>query len=350
MKAKVLKFLQNLPVNPIEQFNAAFKLYQQCPGNQFSQIRYLNAAGYTKYNLENILYDIQQVCAITDAEIRAAKPRKFPAVNPYAVPAFAKGAPGNLARQKFVKQKGIEVTGKTNKVMDPAIKNWSEEMTAKAAQEKATKEQADKDAIDNIDVDGAETISGDSSKSEVFKDAPDEVKDYISLHEEFPFLGEDDCPEELKILVSDKRKHYNRYVEANKELLVVATDDGSPAAMTNEQIYDIAVQAVENWEANQAIYAELDHYKKEGKILGEHVIFVKRQLKEKIDSMTMADAAKRQSNLDNYIRRDSKALENAMKLDEGTRDVDEINKLEKKIEGWKIEQGLVLAKLGSSEK
>ena len=335
MKAKVLKFLQNLPKTPIQQFNEALKLYQQCETASFAQIRYLNAAGFTKYNLENLLYDLKQVTAITDKDIRAAKPKVFVKVNPFAIPVFVKGAEGNRQRVAFCKANEIEVEGKSNKIMDPAIAKWSEAMTAKAKEE----------TTNNIDV-VDETVVLPTSLEEVFTKAPGEVKEYVSLHDEFPFLDEDDCPEELKILVADKRKHYRKWVDAHKVLMVVATEAGVTVSMTNEQIFDIAVQAIENFEINQAIYEELDHYNKEGKILGEHPIFLKRKLKDGVDAMTMADAAKRQNNLENYSRRDAKALAKALEEN----NVDEINKLNKKVDGWLIELSLVMAKLGASAK
>lgn len=368
MKTKVLEFLQDLPATPEEQFNQALGLYQNSPGNSHSQFRYLNAAGYTKGNLENLMYELKKCNNVTDAEVRAAamQAQPYPLVNPFAqVPVFGKAAAGNKERQAFCKKNGIEVKGKTNKVLDPAIKKWTNEMAAKWEVEQEEKAQAKIDAdekarleaektqkenIGNLDVTDAIEITA-TSKEEVFTSAPEEVKDYVSLHDEFPFLDEDNCPEELKILVADKRKHYRKWVEAHNQLLIIATEAGTEASMTEEQIFDLAVLAVDNWEANQAIYAELDHYKKEKKILGEHPIFTERKLKESVDKMTMANAAKRKSNLENYVRRDQKSLdlENDKVSSEGGPNEELISKLIKKIEGWKIELSLVNTKLGVSE-
>ena len=366
MKTRVFQFLTNLPSSPVEQFNEAFKLYQQSAGHNFSQVRFLNAAGYTKPVLENLLYDLKQLHNITDGQIRVAKRKAQPIaeVSPFTIPTFSKGGKGNTERQKFVKDNNIEVEGKTNKLLDPAIKKWAEEGTAKWNEEQAEKAKIAESGTDiqkndtdipkngtdtgNIDV-IVEEVTDETPMEEQFKTAPDEVKEYISLHDQFPFLDEDDCPEELKILVSDKRKHYRAYVDARKKLLVIVptTDkDATPVAMTDAEIFVLASKAVDNFEVNQLIYDELDHYNTEKEILGKHPIFAERILKGKIEKMTMAEAAKRATNLDNYIRRDGNALKKESEKED--KDAAKISKLESKIIEWNLELSLVNAKLGVS--
>ena len=73
MKLKVKEFLINVPRLPEDQFNKAFELYRKSSGKNLGTERFLNTAGYSKVNLENLLYDLKKLHNITDAEIRMAK-------------------------------------------------------------------------------------------------------------------------------------------------------------------------------------------------------------------------------------------------------------------------------------
>lgn len=343
-KDEVLEFCKNPPSSPEEKFNQAFGLYRNSEGSMFAQVRYLNAAGFSNPNLDNLMYDLKKIHGISDADIRSAKMKDVPKppVCPYVIPTFSKGLQGSKERAEFCEKNGITVADKKHATYDAAIAKWVEEKTAEwQADQEATKTE-DVVIVNKEDIDVVDAQELPVTKEEVFQKAPDQVKEYVSLHDEFPFLDSEDCPDELKILVADKRMHYRKYVNANSKLLVVANESGAEVPMTDEQIYDLAVQAVENYQANQAIYAELDHYKKEGSILGKHPIFATRKLVDAVSKMTMADAAKRKTNLESYIRRDSKSLENDM-------DEDKMKDLQKKIEGWKEELALVNAKLGVKE-
>ena len=131
-------------------------------------------------------------------------------------------------------------------------------------------------------------------KEEVFTTAPDEVKETVKLRDEFPFLDDPECPDELYILVGKKMAHYNAYVNAHEDLMVnlenEETIDGPKIPMTPEQIFEFAKKAVENFEVNQDIYAELNHYKETGEILGKHPIFMERKLKASVDVLSIPDA------------------------------------------------------------
>ena len=184
-----------------------------------------------------------------------------------------------------------------------------------------------------------------SNKEEVFTQAPDQVKEAIKLRDEFPFLNEKDCPEEMYVLVGKKFNHYHAYVAAAETLLVNIEDVNNPEtaiALTPEEVNALALESVKDFEVNQEIYAELTHYKEHGKILGKHPIFVERKLKESIDALTVEKATKRIANLDNYIRRDKSNAEKA------TKDAD-IEKYTQKVKEWEIELRLIKAKFGFSE-
>ena len=344
-------------------------MYRKSPGKNFSTERFLNAAGFSKVNLENLVYDLKQLHGISDAQVRVAKAAPKKAEKPKLViafediknktteeltaflnqekisvpgiPSFSKGSAGNKERQQYVKDYNLVSESNKNKDLDIAIGEWIHSMVVQMAVDylEPTPE------IENIDIPG---FSMATSKEEVFTTAPDEVKETVKLRDEFPFLNDPDCPEELYILVGKKFAHYNAYVKAHEALMVnlenEETIDGPKIPMTPEQIFEFAKTAVENFELNQDIYAELNHYKETGEILGKHPIFTERKLKESVAVMSVPDATKRMSNLENYIRRDAK------KRDAKKTTPEMKEKLSKKIIGWEYELKIIKAKLGFSEK
>lgn len=188
--------------------------------------------------------------------------------------------------------------------------------------------------------------SGLNSSEDVFTKAPDEVKEAVKLRDEFPFLKEANCPDELLILVGKKFNHYDAYVKAHKDLLVVVEQDAQGEdvgiALSPEQITNLALSAVENFQVNQDIWDELNYYKENKNVLGKHPIFLERKLKERIDALTVEKATKRISNLENYIRRDSKKLEKASATNEK-------EKYTQKVKDWEIELGLIKTKFGFTD-
>ena len=84
------------------------------------------------------------------------------------------------------------------------------------------------------------------------------------LRSEFTFLNSPDCPFELKVLAADKLTAHQNYKDAHKALF---------DCKNNQEQYLTAKRVVENFKNNQAIWKELDHYQKTGKILGKHPVF-----------------------------------------------------------------------------
>ncbi|MCX6232728.1 MAG: hypothetical protein NTZ33_14415 [Bacteroidetes bacterium] len=128
---------------------------------------------------------------------------------------------------------------------------------------------------------------------------PEEIKKTIRLREDFPFLGNADCPNELKILVADRITAYHKYVEAHKALF----DAASP-----EEIAELSAAVIDNYIENQEIWAELTHYKETGEVLGAHPIFAEQKRKAEIIGMTTGDQIKLLNNLNNYVARSTKEI------------------------------------------
>lgn len=287
MKSQVLAFFVNLPKSKEAQFNEAFKLFRKCPGKSLAQEGFFNRSGYSPNNLESLFYDLKKLVDLKNVEIKNAK-------------------------KKIVK------------VDDKALKE-SDEQRIEASKKALLKEV------------------GAKNKEEIFTKAPDFVKEEFKLKDEFPFLKEENCPDEFYILVGKKFNHYDAYVEAHKDLLVTISDtedDAAPIPLKQEEINALAKKAVENFVVNQQIWDELNHYKETGKVLGKHPVFVEYKLKEKVESLTVEDVTKRVTLLDGYIRRDTKKLEKAQK----SKNKNDIEKFEAKVLEWQTELKMIKKK------
>lgn len=292
MKNEILKFFANLPQKAHEKYNRALELYRKSEGHNPRQVQFFNNNRHSTSRLESLLYELKKLHNITEKEIKMWKPEAVVSESKEEAPA----APSGTQEQTIV-----VVDGPT----------------------------------------GATTIT---LKEDVFTKAPDEVKTDIKLRDEFPFLRNADCPDELKILVNDKLNHYDGYVAAHKALLVLVAEEGQePVAMSDDEIFALAKAAVENFEMNQKIYEELECYKNTGKILGKHPIFKERKIRESIENASLPQLTKRQSNLVNYINRTKRELE-------ATVDADRKATLQEKLDGYEKEKELVDARLTNDSK
>lgn len=151
-------------------------------------------------------------------------------------------------------------------------------------------------------------------------------------------MYESDCPREYLELYAKKKLSFDNYRHNHKILRNAFYDvDGNHKAtpeLSNEEVYPIAVSALNGWVENQLIYAEFNHYQAEKKVLGVHPVFKELLLKEKIGKMRELNADKRKRNLEHYIRRDSKQLEKIT-------DFEKRQKFESKIKEWRHELELI---------
>jgi len=122
----------------------------------------------------------------------------------------------------------------------------------------------------------------------------------VKLREEFPFLSEKECPDAFKVLVADMLTAYENYVKAHEDLFNITNED---------EAFEAADKLMENYLENRAIWSELEHYKKEGKILGEHPYFEDRKRRAKITNMAVPDLIKLHDNLEHNIWRNKRKME-----------------------------------------
>lgn len=292
MKTKrddVLIFLACSILIGAEQFNKAFELFRNSENKNPTLERTLNKTGFSDSTLSTVLYELQKIHGITDSEIRKAK--------------------------KAAESEAIEQIP----VIDLKI------------------------VTDDLpQVEPSEETKG--KVIEVFKAAPDDVKQEIRFRDEFPFINDPNLPAELKQLVTDKFSHYHAFAAAHTSLSNGIATEGENAekiALSNDQVFSLAKASVENFQMDQLIREEFVYYKEHNKVLGVHPIFKQRKLQEAVNLMTTAELAKRAANLENYIRRDSG------KADKATDEKDKV-KFSEKVLDWQFELALVNVRLGIS--
>lgn len=116
-----------------------------------------------------------------------------------------------------------------------------------------------------------------------YKAAPETVTKMIRFREKFTFLNSSDCPDILKILVSDMFTAYGKYKEAFA-CLEATPDDVSSLSTAQE-----AQAVVENFIANREMWDELEYYRENGKILGKC---------EKVKSLSVRKGVENLSDID----------------------------------------------------
>jgi len=129
---------------------------------------------------------------------------------------------------------------------------------------------------------------------------PEYVRKSIKLRDEFPFLREKDCPEELKILVADMISAYENYMQAHERLFAVVTP---------EEFATATADVVENYLENREIWDELTHYKEKKELLAKHPIFAQMERFKEIRAMKGDELVKLLKSLENNISRNKKNIE-----------------------------------------
>ena len=289
MKTKVIKFFQNLPEAPHEQFNQAFALYRESDGKNIAVERVINATGYTPNGLSNLLYDLQKMHGITDVE----------------------------------KVASLQVADRSEQIAE------LEEEKENLEFEKMDLEE------ENEELKNALRQAQDDN--ETLKLAP--KLDAKQIRVEFPFLNEKDCPDEMKILVADKITAWNHYLALQEE--IQAAESGEKPK-TNEEVAILANEAVKAFDENQKIYDELNCYQTTGKVLGVHPIFKKLQLQREVEEMTADELIKYKSSSAKYFSVNKTALAKAKK----DKDEAKVSEIEARVSERNDKLFLVNKKLG----
>lgn len=166
------------------------------------------------------------------------------------------------------------------------------------------------------------------------------AKKMIRFRERFKFLDAPDCPDELKVLVSDMFTALGKYKEAHAAL-VAMPDDADIAEAAR-----LAEECVENYLANREMWEELEYYQKHGEVLGKCAKL--RALKEAQDIAALDDLE--------LTRRYSSAKANTskqrtrLKKAETSRDQEKITEASQALAKWEGKSAALRAELDKRKK
>ena len=153
-----------------------------------------------------------------------------------------------------------------------------------------------------------------------------------SLREEWPFLGEPDCPPELKILAADKITAYRNFVSEHKKLY---------SCTTLEECLAAAKKCVFFYCQNRKIVSEFAYYKEHGTVLGRHPVFQEMNHRRELVSMGILELERRRRNLKDSIWRLERQIRAAKRpdLDESREELlqtkkNELDEIEKMIQDY----------------
>jgi hypothetical protein len=274
-KKTVLEFFWSLPESLPEQFNKAFELYKLAPGKNLNIERTLNTGGYNAYNLQTVLHELQQCHGIKDIEKIA------PAVEDLE-PAQVEHVPVKDAQP-------------------------SEELL--------------------------ETVNDQDKGQEGLPHNPAQ-----SFREEYPFLNDPDCPNELKILATDKITAWKSYQAAHEQLTQI---NAGTLEVSEEEKLQLAKTATDAFARSESIKAELDNYQEKKEVLGKDPIFRTLTLEREVADMDSTACLAFIKSTVSYKSRKLDAIEKAVS--------DELKaKLQGELDGRLEKLALVNKKLGIS--
>jgi len=285
-KNLVIAFLTSLPADVFEAYNDAFSLYRVSPNKDVTSEMMYNR-GYSEANMKNLLYDLQKAYEITDLELLDAKTL--------------------VVSEKKVIQFVPEE-------LDENLKNIETNSENVSSEDKNTE---------------------DKTEAKEFVAAPS-VEERKKIRDDFPFLKQEDCPNELKVLVTDKINAYEDYLEASAILLKHANGE---IQLSDEEIAGWTRKSVESFEENRLIYDELNHYREKGKILGLHPVFKTFALTREVNEMSQEELMSFHKSSPAYFSKKKKELES--NIDEAKK-----VKIEAAVEARNQKLTLVNEKLG----
>lgn len=301
-----------------KRFNELLQLLIKHPHHPAGVVRFLNSSGYTADNLKMLEYDIKQCYGITAGDVRSFEPVQAPE-SKKIINLFE-----GLEEMSYAELK--KLANETAANMEVELPDQKKETLLSFLNE-----------INRTATVGTEHVSGAKvEKPNPYTEAPEEVKEGLKLRDEFPFLRDEDCPDEFKILVADKFTALEQFEAAHTEIQKLK-ETADP-----KTLFALAKKAVDNFELNREIYEELDYYKEHGEILGNHPIFADDILQRTVNAMSIQEAMKRQANLRSYISRESKKLD-------GIKDKQKKANAETKISDWQAELDLIDARLNATK-
>lgn len=165
------------------------------------------------------------------------------------------------------------------------------------------------------------------------------VSDMKPIREEFPFLNDKDCPNELKILVADKITVWKDYEAAQEKIRLI---NENKLVAEDGELEKLAKISVDSFEENQRIYDELNAYKNTGLVLGVHPIFKQLKIAREVEAMTNDELIKYKNASAKYFSVNKTALAKAQKEN----DTAKVQEIENRVAERSEKLFLVNKKLG----
>lgn len=176
-----------------------------------------------------------------------------------------------------------------HQISDVEVKNYNKEQLDPT--EETTTEAIEKTSTNsNEEIKTVETI-----------ETVDESK---SIREEYPFLNDKDCPEELLIVVGKKIAAWKRYQELHAKIQNFDVEKDGEEALT-----ELTAQATAEFEDNQALDAELKHYAEKKEVLAAHPSLVEFRIKKEVEAMSNDELHKFVQSSKTFFSRVPKDLE-----------------------------------------
>ena len=126
------------------------------------------------------------------------------------------------------------------------------------------------------------------------------------LRDEWPFLGKQDCPPELKILAADKITAYRNFVMEHEKLY---------SCTSLEDCLETAKKCVLFYCQNRKIVSEFAYYKEHGTVLGKHPVFGEMVRRKELLTAGPLGLERKRQNLRDAIWRLSKQLRSGERPD-----------------------------------
>lgn len=248
-KQDILDIIVHPELSPVDKFNQLLREYQNHDKRNKNILQSLNRQGYSSNSYNKLVYEIKKIYNISDVEAKT-----------HVLPKETENCPTCIPTTNVLNRE-----------------SWG---FCETPEEKCTMNYCDENGCQNR----VRHLVNDS----------DEKTDIPKLREEFPFLNQENTPDEFKILVADRITIFKKLAEMRGMI-----EDPN----TSEEIRaELAPKIAAADEANDEIWKELNHYQETGEVLGEHEIFSRLSLERKIESMTAAEKIQRVETIKGQIR------------------------------------------------
>lgn len=306
MNKQIISYLEG-PRN----FNEGVGLYEQFGFNRML-IQQFRRVGETADTMATLCEELRKIAGITEADFKNLKRKSHR-------PRVQEPAQVIPVKTPF-ETRILELAASLNLTVD--------DLASDDFREKLLQSEENKERVEELEQQLEEVNDELEEVRSQYIAAPETMQKTIRFREEFPFLNSPECPDELKILVSDMFAAFDLYREGHAEL-VKAPDD-----VANEEMLRVAQTVVENFLKNREIWEELDYYKQNGKVLGKAPIFETMMKKKEFRELPDIQLTQKLNNAKSSISKAKNDLEKA--------DTDEKKmKAQEKLEKWESTRDLI---------